>query len=451
MFSFIYQSADWLIFEKIHFFVLFFVFIWIIWLSKAIVSLFYKNYKENFSISNSVVIPVVDEDPKFFEMVLSSIIRNKPDEVLVVINGKRNEAIEKVCQKFTKENVKFTWTKTPGKRNALKLGFEKAKGEIVLIVDSDTLWTEDTLNELLKPFKDEKVGGVTTRQKVYEPNRNALTRFADWLEDIRSIHSLPAMSVFGTVGCLPGRTIAFRKSILLDSLDEFLNDKFLGTHLEVSDDRSLTNYTLKRGYKTVYQRTSVVYTDAPTNFTKFLKQQLRWSKGSQYNTLRMIPWMLVKAPYLAFLYITEIIQPFFLYAVFFTVILKAIFANTGTEIIKETALDNFLLLVIVSVFGAIISLGLRQLPHLINKPADFIFLPVFILLVTFVLSVLRIVGFAVMAEDHSWGTRTSGYKGNGTGVNGHAVTTGDLVLSKIPYLLALGLMLGLILLGMNFS
>ena len=47
-------------------------------------------------------------------------------------------------------------------------------------------------------------------------------------------------------------------------MDKFLSEKFLGVYIEVSDDRTLTNYTLMAGYKTVYQSTSLVYTDAPT-------------------------------------------------------------------------------------------------------------------------------------------------------------------------------------------
>ena len=38
---------------------------------------------------------------------------------------------------------------------------------------------------------------------------------------------------------------------------------------------------------------------------KLAKQQLRWARGSQYNTLRMLPWMLGHAPMLAFFFIAR--------------------------------------------------------------------------------------------------------------------------------------------------
>ena len=105
---------------------------------------------------------------------------------------------------------------------------------------------------------------------------------------MRSQYSLPAMSVLGTVGCLPGRTIAFRTGILRRVMHDFLSERFLGFVLEVSDDRTLTNLTLKAGYKTVYQSTSLVYTDAPMGLRKLIRQQLRWARGSQRSCVTAI-------------------------------------------------------------------------------------------------------------------------------------------------------------------
>ncbi|MEO6729092.1 MAG: glycosyltransferase [Candidatus Dojkabacteria bacterium] len=439
MFSFLYQGADWLVFQKIHYFVLFFVFVWVIWLFKSILSLFYKPIEENFDIKSSVIIPVVDEHPDLFDDVLMRITDQIPFETIVIINGDRNHDIEEICKKYKNKGVIYEWTEIPGKRNALKLAFEKAKGDIFVIVDSDTLWTKNTLIELVKPFKDNKIGGVTTKQKIYQSERNYLTRFADWLEDIRSIHSLPSMSITGSVGCLPGRTIAIRKEIILKALPDFLSEKFLGIHLEVSDDRSLTNYVLKYGYNTFFQRTSVVYTDAPVTFPKFYRQQLRWAKGSQYNTLRMFGWMLRKAPFLAFLYFTDIITPFFLYGLFLSIIIRFLNGSHSTEIIKGTPLDNGILLVTLALLGALLSIGLRQLPHLINKPKDILFLPVFLFMITFILSSIRIIGFATMAEDSSWGTRPRGYKEGSSRVK--AESASDKLKTRIPYVIALFMLL----------
>src|SRR5512144_1129533 len=113
------------------------------------------------------------------------------------------------------DGVMWTWTPIPSKRNAVKVGTELASGEILVLVDSDTVWTRDTLCELVKPFADPGIGGVTTRQRVLDPQRHFFTRWADWLENSRVKYSMPAQSVLGHVGCLPGRTIAFRRQIVV--------------------------------------------------------------------------------------------------------------------------------------------------------------------------------------------------------------------------------------------
>ena len=86
----------------------------------------------------------------------------------------------------------------------MKIGTEMSRGEITVLVDSDTVWTDGTLPELVKPFADAAVGGVTTRQRILEPERSWITRWADWLENTRALYSMPAQSALGQVGCLPG-------------------------------------------------------------------------------------------------------------------------------------------------------------------------------------------------------------------------------------------------------
>lgn len=64
--------------------------------------------------------------------------------------------------------MKCFYTSVAGKRNAVCVGMEHTMpdSDIAILVDSDTVWTENTLSELVKPFAcDDEIGGVTTRQK----------------------------------------------------------------------------------------------------------------------------------------------------------------------------------------------------------------------------------------------------------------------------------------------
>ncbi|WP_343881763.1 glycosyltransferase [Leifsonia poae] len=388
--------------------------IWVIWIIKVVVSKRYRPYVEPHVVSTSVVVPVVDEPLELFRDVLGRMVEQRPGEIIVVINGAPNPGLVGVCEEFA-PLVRWTHTPIPGKRNAVMIGTKMSTGDVTVLVDSDTVWTADTLSELVKPFADERVGGVTTKQRILEPERSWITRWADWLENSRALYSMPAQSVVGQIGCLPGRTIAFRRSILMRVMDKFMTEKFLGVFLEVSDDRTLTNLTLKEGYRTVYQHTSLVYTDAPLKVKKLFKQQLRWARGSQYNTLRMLPWMLGHAPLLAFFFLTDIILPFVLAGVLGGWVYRA-FTGQGYNFyqgfLAEYGVQAGILAVIaLMVASSVISMSIRQIRHLSEKPSDFFRLPVFIIVSTFFLMPIRLLGFFRMAHASGWGTRAGAYAG----------------------------------------
>lgn len=400
--------------SEIYLFAVFSTLVWALWLLKVVLSRRYRPVTAPYDVTTSVVIPVVDEPLDLFREVLQRIVAQRPDEVIVVINGAVNPDLEQVCDEFA-PLVRWVHTPIPGKRNAVMIGTRMSVGEITVLVDSDTIWTDGTLPELVKPFADASVGGVTTRQRILEPERSWITRWADWLENTRALYSMPAQSALGQVGCLPGRTIAFRRRILMQVMDAFMSEKFLGVFLEVSDDRTLTNLTLKAGYRTVYQYSSLVYTDAPLKVKKLAKQQLRWARGSQYNTLRMLPWMAGHAPVLAIFFVTDIFLPFLLLGTILGWIYRSA-TNTGANLYEAvlttyTGLSGWFWVVTLMIVSSVLSMSIRQIRHLQEKPSDFLRLPVFIIVSTFFLMPIRILGFLRMAHASGWGTRSGAYEG----------------------------------------
>jgi hyaluronan synthase len=407
--------------------------IWLLWAVRAVLARRYRPWLRPCYARASVIIPVAGEEPELFEEVLSRIAEQQPHEIIVVINGPEDPGLEEVCDSF--DGVIWTWTPTAGKRNALRMATSRASGDIAIIVDSDTLWTPSTLRELVKPFRDGDVGGVSTRQRIFWPRRSVLTRWADWLETARAEYSLPAMSVMGTVGCLPGRTIAIRMDVLRYIMPEFLTGRFLGIFLEVSDDRTLTNLVLKAGFRTVYQSTSLVYTDAPVKLKKLVRQQLRWARGSQYNTLRMLPWMFRHAPLLAVFYLSDIIIPFMLIASAVSWLTTSGVRDNpyGTLPLPAGSWQGLIALIGLALLMTVLSMSVRFGRHFAYKPADLLYLPLFTAINTLLLMPIRVAGFMRMAHDSGWGTRgSSGYAG--TSVRNPQVV--------IPYALTL-LMLGL--------
>ena len=414
MLAFIVESRAFGLSGHLYPFALLMALIWAMWIVRVILARRYRPWLRAWPTTVSVLIPVAGEEPELFREVLSRIVAQQPDEVLVVINGPEDPDLAAICA--ATDGILWTWTPQAGKRNALRIAVERASGDIAVVVDSDTLWTPGTLRELVKPFRDPKVGGVSTRQRILQPRRSVLTRWADWLEAVRGEYSMPAMSVLGTIGCLPGRTIAIRMGILRAVMPEFLTARFLGIMLEVSDDRTLTNLVLKAGYRTAYQYTSLVYTDAPVTLGKLIRQQLRWARGSQYNTLRMLPWMIRHTPALALFYLADIVIPFMLIATLASWVASAT-DGSHSELYASLPLpsghwQSAVSLVVLAVAMTVLSVSVRFGRHFAYAPRDLLYLPMFTAINTLLLMPIRIAGFMRMGHDSGWGTRgRAGYAG----------------------------------------
>ena len=141
-----------------------------------------------------------------------------------------------------------------------------------------------------------------------------------------------------------------------------------------------------------------MHTEAPSSWSTFWKQQLRWGRSSQRETLLSLRW-LWRRPVAFLSFLTDIATPFALYSVMAVAIAHAIRGDGGGVLALPLAPALCL-----AYLGMLVSIGVRQLPHLRRVPRDIGGLPIFVLQLTFVMVPLRIVAFATMLHQ-SWGTR----------------------------------------------
>jgi cellobiuronic acid synthase len=250
---------------------------------------------------------------------------------------------------------------------------------------------------MLRPFADARVGGVTPRQAILDVGDNRVRRLADWIEDIRYHLTVPAQSVFGQVGCLAGRTIAYRRAAFAPAIERAVRQTVFGIPQHVGDDRVLTNELLRNGWRTVYQATALVETDAPSDWRTFWRQQLRWGRSSQRETLLSLPWLWRK-PVAFACFATDIVTPFALYAVVAFAVARGLSGAGGPGGLPVTVELP------LGYLGMLASIGVRQVSHVLRAPRDLVRLPLFVLQITFVLVPIRIAAFATMFHQ-GWTTR----------------------------------------------
>jgi hyaluronan synthase len=397
MFSFARDA--WAVLTGVHaptLFMGFFAYVWLLWTAKALAARRYRpSTASPRGLRTSVLVPVYDEPEDIWRRALASVVANRPFELIAVVDG-GDADIARIAADYCDRVLRIP---KAGKRVAIAAGLRASDPDtdVVVVLDSDTVWTPGALTELLRPFADPAVGGVTPRQAVFEPGGNAVRRLADWIEDVRYHLTVPAQSVFGQVGCLAGRTIAYRRAAFEPAVERLVAQTVLGTPQHVGDDRVLTNELLRNGWRTVYQSTALVETDAPSEWPRFWRQQLRWGRSSQRETLLSLPWLWRK-PVAFVCFATDILTPFALYAVVGLAVAHALRGDTGT-VGLPLALELPLAYV-----GMLVSIGLRQIPRLRRAPQDLRRLPLFVLQITFFMVPLRIAAFATMFHQ-GWSTR----------------------------------------------
>ncbi|QCX34690.1 glycosyltransferase [Caloramator sp. E03] len=271
----------------------------------------------------SIIIPCFNEEKWIQKTILSCINQDYPLDKLEVIIvddcstdgsvAKIKEIVEKLYQEDeyydTKNRVRyFVQEQNKGKREALIKGALVAKHDLLVFVDSDSFLDSFAIRNLVQPFKDPKMGGVTGRTDVANTFTNGLTKMQSVRYYIAFRIMKAAEAYFDAVTCLSGPLSCYRKKIVLEHKDEWLNQRFLGCPATFGDDRSMTNFVL-RNHRTSYQDTAVCSTIVPNDYGVFLKQQMRWKRSWLRESIIASKFMWKKEPFMALFFYMGLLVP----------------------------------------------------------------------------------------------------------------------------------------------
>ncbi len=242
----------------------------------------------------TVVVPAYNEGRQVFDTLKSLAASNYPKEKLQLIavdDGSADDTWDWIEQARATLALPV-WTirqiKNKGKRHALYAGFKKSVGTILVTVDSDSTVEPDTLRRLVAPFvKDAFVGAVAGNVRVLNLNKGIIPRMVDIVFVFSFDFMRASQSMVRTVMCTPGALSAYRKSIVKGVLDEWLNQKFLGSPANIGEDRALTNLIIREGHDVVFQQNARVFTEVPVGYPQLCKMYLRWARSNVRETIAM--------------------------------------------------------------------------------------------------------------------------------------------------------------------
>jgi len=240
----------------------------------------------------TVVIPAYNEGPMVAKAIDSVAAADYPRdriEIIAIDDGSRDDTwhhIQRAAARNPELVTAIHFEYNRGKRAGLEAGFRRARGDVVVTIDSDSVINRDSLLSIVGPFRDPRVGAVAGKVAVHNRDDGIIPRMLH-VRFVLSFDFLRAVqSVFRTVYCTPGAFSAYRTTVVRKVLGAWTAQTFLGQKCDIGEDRSLTNFILEQGYDTVYQRSAVVHTIVPTTYRQLCRMFLRWDRSFMREELR---------------------------------------------------------------------------------------------------------------------------------------------------------------------
>ena len=211
--------------------------------------------------SASIVIPNWngrDLLEKYLPSVLAAAQQCPRTEVIVVDNGSTDGSAQLVLERFPSVRL-IALDRNLGFGGGSNEGFGHARNDIVVLLNSDMRVERDFLRPLLDAFSDEKVFAVSCQIFFSDPNKKreetGLTE-GWWQQGALRVGHRIEPSLQEPYPCFygGGGSCAFdrRKFLALGGFDELLRPFYL-------EDTDLGYLAWKRGWKILYQPSSVVY------------------------------------------------------------------------------------------------------------------------------------------------------------------------------------------------
>jgi hyaluronan synthase len=219
------------------------------------------------------IVPIYEENEERVHEVVWSLIRQTrpPDHIYVMDDGS-----EFPLMGFDHPLVTWMRQENAGKRHAqaaMLAQFTKDDYDLIVTVDSDSVFDLDAVEHLMRAFHDPEVMATTAICYTANWRHNLMTRLTDINLQISTLQMRMLRSRMSIVTPTSGAIAVYRPWVFFDNMEDYLNSGSIG------DDRRLSFYALMKG-KVVTVNEAACETHLPETPRGIFKQRTRWSKSA---------------------------------------------------------------------------------------------------------------------------------------------------------------------------
>jgi cellulose synthase/poly-beta-1,6-N-acetylglucosamine synthase-like glycosyltransferase/peptidoglycan/xylan/chitin deacetylase (PgdA/CDA1 family) len=219
----------------------------------------------------SVVVPAFNEAAVIERTVSSLSGGDYPAHQVLVIDDGSTDGTGEIVEGMGLPEVSVIRQANSGKAAALNAGLARASGEVIVTVDADTVFEEDTLRHLVEPFADPGVGAAAGNTKV--GNRRRLLGIWQHIDYVTGFNlDRRLYDVLRCMPTVPGAVGAFRREAI-DAAGGF-------STATLAEDTDLTIAIGRAGWRVVYVEDARGWTETPATLAGLWRQRYRWSYGT---------------------------------------------------------------------------------------------------------------------------------------------------------------------------
>jgi biofilm PGA synthesis N-glycosyltransferase PgaC len=249
----------------------------LIWMTTAIAYFFRHDLAENhddlaYTPFVSILTPAYYEEDSIAAALEGLVRIDYPNYEIIVINdGSKDKTVELVKPFLSDHRVRLLDKQfNEGKAMALNDAILCARGDLILVMDADTIPEPQVLTVMVQHFKSPNVGAVAGNARV----RNR----TNWLSRLQAVEFSSvigllrrAQRVWGRVMCVSGVCGMFRKEALIQA--------GLYSPGMATEDIDLTFKLQRNNFEIRYEARALVWMEVPEDLGVLWRQRCRWAVG----------------------------------------------------------------------------------------------------------------------------------------------------------------------------